>query len=78
MSRANARWKKSTEKKHFCNARSGIAGVAVDETPSRSSNIPMAASGPAADRRENNWPKVLTLEKTVIRFRAADMTCGRE
>jgi hypothetical protein len=69
---------KSTEKKHFRNARSEIAAVAADGTPSRSGDIPLAISGPAADGRENNWPKVLTLEKTVIRFRAADMTCGRE
>jgi len=27
---------------------------------------------------ENNFAKVLTLEKTVIRFRPADVTCGRE
>jgi hypothetical protein len=50
----------------------------VEQTSSPSGDIPQAASGPAADGRENNWPKVLTLEKTVIRFRAADMTCGRE
>jgi hypothetical protein len=78
MSHANARWKKSAEKKHFCNTCCDIAGVAVHETSSRSGDIPLAASGPVVDRRENNWPKVLTLEKTVIRFRAADMTCGRE
>jgi hypothetical protein len=78
MSRTAARWKKSAEKKHFRNARCDIADVAADETSSRSGDIPPAACGPAADRRENNWPKVLTLEKTVIRFRAADMTCGRE
>jgi len=41
------------------------------------------ASGPIArgsdpPRVENNSAKVLTLEKTVIRFRPADVTCGRE
>jgi hypothetical protein len=41
------------------------------------------ASGPIAGgsgrpRVENNSAKVLTPEKTVIRFRPADVTCGRE
>jgi len=32
----------------------------------------------ASGGAENNCRKVLTLEKTVIRFRPADVTCGRE
>jgi hypothetical protein len=36
------------------------------------------ARGSRPPRGENNCAKVLTPEKTVIRFRPADVTCGRE
>jgi hypothetical protein len=39
----------------------------------RRATRPDASAGP-----ENIFRKVLTLEKTVIRFRPADATCGRE
>jgi hypothetical protein len=69
---------KSAEKKRFPNSRDNAAANALARRPADHASDRPPASGGIAAGHENNSPKVLTLEKTVIRFRAADMTCRRE
>jgi hypothetical protein len=69
---------KSTEKKRF--RKRGRDDCANSSKRSRAIRAAdrSAEPDPVAGGLENIFQKVLTVEKTVIRFRAADMTCGRE
>jgi hypothetical protein len=69
---------KSTEKKRFRKRRRGdVANSSMRSRANRAAD-PLVWADPVASGLENILQKVLTVEKTVIRFRAADMTCGRE
>jgi hypothetical protein len=73
-----ARTNKSTEKKRFRKRRGDDDANSSMRSRTNRAADPAAAPNPVASGLENILQKVLTVEKTVIRFRAADMTCGRE
>jgi hypothetical protein len=74
----SARANKSAEKKRFRKCRGDDRANSAMRSHANPATDPPAAPDPVASGLENISPKVLTVEKTVIRFRAADMTCGRE
>jgi hypothetical protein len=74
----SARTNKSAEKKRFSKRRGKDFAISSMRSRANGGADPPAAPDPGVRGLENILPKVLTVEKTVIRFRAADMTCGRE
>jgi hypothetical protein len=74
----SARTNKSAEKKRFRKRRGDDGANSSMRSHANRAADPPAAPDPVASGLENILQKVLTVEKTVIRFRAADMTCGRE
>jgi len=74
----SARANKSAEKKRFRKRRGDDGANSSMRSHANQAADPPAAPDPVASGLENILQKVLTVEKTVIRFRAADMTCGRE
>jgi hypothetical protein len=69
---------KSAEKKQFRNGGDNAAANTRARRRALGAADRRSAPGWIGAEPENNSPKVLTLEKTVIRFRAADITCRRE
>jgi hypothetical protein len=74
----SARTNKSAEKKRFPKRCGDDRANSPMRSHANRAADPPAAPDPVDSGLENISPKVLTVEKTVIRFRAADMTCGRE
>jgi hypothetical protein len=74
----SARTNKSAEKKRFRKRRGDHDANSSMRSRTNRAADPAKAPDPVASGLENILQKVLTVEKTVIRFRAADMTCGRE
>jgi hypothetical protein len=66
--------KKSTFVEMHSRDRGSSTNVQATKARTRRPTAPCLCASPC----ENNCAKVLTLEKTVIRFRPADVTCGRE
>jgi hypothetical protein len=69
---------KSAEKKRFRKRRRDDRANSSTRSTGNRTVDPPAPPVPVASGLENILPKVLTVEKTVFRFRAADMTCRRE
>jgi len=74
----SARTNKSAEKKRFRKRRDDEGAISSMRSRANRAADPSSTPDSVAGGLENILPKVLTVEKTVIRFRAADMTCGRE